>query len=140
MLDDSEINSPENITKEEDINIDNQTKRKSFYKGKYIVKTNKIFYFYRETTYAQMKILNGNRFIVLKDSKIDSNIYSNMKVVKSLREKYKKYIKNKITLNDLEFDSPSTAGCFVGGGAVNGKYYWRTKEDKKLDDFIEYVK
>lgn len=140
LLDDSEINSPENITKEEDINIDNQTKRKSFYKGKYIVKTNKIFYFYRETTDAQMKILNGNRFIVLKDSKIDSNIYSNMKVVKSLREKYKKYIKNNITLKDLEFDSPSTAGCFVGGGAVNGKYYWRTKEDKKLDDFIEYIK
>ena len=76
MLDDSEINSPENITKEEDINIDNQTKRKSFYKGKYIVKTNKIFYFYRETIDDKMKVLNGNRFIVLKGSKIDSNIYS----------------------------------------------------------------
>lgn len=143
LIDDSEIKIyPQKIIKEKDeenynnINIDNKTTR-SFYKRKYIVKTNKIFYF-RKTTNAKTKVPNGNRFIVLKDSKI--NGYICIEVVKDLREKYKKYIKNNITLKDLEFDSHSTAGCFVGGGAVNGKYYWRTKEDKKLDDFIEYVK
>ena len=132
LIDDSEIKIyPQKIIKEKDeenynnTNIDNKTTR-SFYKRKYIVKTNKIFYF-RKTTNAKMKVLNGNRFIVLKDSKIDSNIYSNMKVVKSLREKYKKYIKNNTTLKDLEFNSPSAAGCFVCGYAVNGKYCWRTK-------------
>ena len=82
LIDDSEIKIyPQKIIKEKDeenynnTNINNKT-TSSFYKGKYIVKTNKIFYFYRETIDDKMKVLNGNRFIVLKGSKIDSNIYS----------------------------------------------------------------
>lgn len=29
---------------------------------------------------------------------------------------------------------------FVGGGACNGKYSWRTKNGKPLNDFIKYIK
>jgi hypothetical protein len=54
-----------------------------------------------------------------------------------LREEQRNKIKDNITTADIEFYSPSAAGCFVGGGAVNGKYYWRTKNDKKLGEFIK---
>jgi hypothetical protein len=48
-------------------------------------------------------------------------------------------LKENITTSDIEFNSPSTAWTFVAGWAVNGKYYWRTKDDKKLNDFIKYL-
>jgi hypothetical protein len=86
-----------------------------------------------------MRVVNGNKYVVLKGSKIDQNIYSNVESVKRLRKENKNNFVNGITTADIEFDSPSSAGQFVGGGAVNGKYYWRTKDDKKLAEFIKYI-
>lgn len=135
LIDDAEINFPDN----DNIKIKN-TDRKSFYKGKYTVDTNEIFYFYRDGVDAKMKIINGNKFIVLKGSKIDPNVYSNIKIVEKIRKENSKKIVNNVTTTDISFNSPSTAGCFVGGGAVNGKYYWRTiNGNKKLDEFIKYI-
>lgn len=133
LIDDAEINFPEEEKQK-------NNSKKSFYKGKYVVETNEIFYFYRDGVDAKMKVVNGNKFVVLKGSKIDPNIYSNVKVVENIRKENRKNIVNGITTIDITFNSPSTAGCFVGGGAVNGKYYWRTiNGDKKLDEFIKYI-
>lgn len=138
LIPDAEINSPDTLNESKD----KSTKRTLNYKGKYIVKVspNVKFYFMRDSVDATMIVKNGNRFIVKKGSHIDPKIYSNKSVVLSLRKKSaKSLIKNK-TINDIEFASPSSAGVFVCGGACNGKYYWRTKEGKTLNDFIKYNK
>jgi len=133
ILDDAELNTP-------DDEVEKNDRKKSIYKGKYNVNTDEIFSFARDTTDAKMKIIDGNRYIVLAGSKIDLKIYSNESTVKRLREENDDKLDDDTTIADIEFTSPSTAGQFVGGGAVNGKYYWRTKDNKKLGDFIEYIK
>ena len=134
IIDDAELNIPD------DDEIKKTDRKKNVYKGKYSVNTDEIFYFAKDTTDARMKVIDGNRYIVLAGSRIDLNIYSNKDAVKKLREENADKIDDGITIVDIEFSSPSTAGELVGGGAANGKYYWRTKDDKKLADFIEYIK
>lgn len=134
IIDDAELNIPD------DEEIEKTNRKKTVYKGKYKVNIDEIFYFAKDTTDARMKVVDGNRYIVLAGSKIDLNIYSNKNRVKKLREENINKLDDGTTIADIEFLSPSTAGEFVGGGAANGKYYWRTKEDKKLADFIEYIK
>ena len=138
LIPDVEINSPDDINESED----KSAKRTLTYKGKYIVKVspNVKFYFMRDSVDATMIVKNGNRFILKKGSQIDPEIYSNKNVVLSLRKKNAKSLKNNKTTKDIEFASPSSAGVFVCGGACNGKYYWRTKEGKELNDFIKYNK
>jgi len=131
IIDDSELNTPD-----DGVEDNNQ---KKVYKGKYKVNTDEIFYFAKDTTDARMRVISGNKYIVLAGSKIDLNIYSNENTVKKLREENTNKLDSEITIADIEFSSPSSAGQFVGGGAANGKYYWRTKDDKKLADFIEYI-
>ncbi len=122
-----------------DDEIETNDGKKPTYKGKYNVNTDEIFYFAKDTTDAKMKIIDGNRYIVLAGSKIDSKIYSNGDFVKKLREENASSLDGEKTTSDIEFTSPSAAGSFVKGGSTNGKYYWRTKDNKKLDDFIEYI-
>lgn len=133
IIDDAELNIPDDDEIE-------KTDQKKVYKGKYKVNTDEIFSFAKDTTNAKMRVNNGNKYIVLAGSKIDLNIYSNKNTVKKLREENAGKLDGETTITDIEFSSPSTAGEFVGGGAANGKYYWRTKDDKKLADFIEYIK
>ena len=132
IIDDAELNTPDDEVE--------KTGQKKVYKGKYKVNTDEIFYFAKDTTDARMRVIDGNRYIVLASSKIDLNIYSNENTVKKLRKDNTNKLDGETTITDIEFSSPSTAGEFVGGGAANGKYYWRTKNDKKLADFIEYTK
>jgi len=132
IIDDAELNTPDDDKVE-------KSGQKTVYKGKYKVNTDEFFYFAKGTTDARMRVINGNKYIVLAGSKIDLNIYSNKNTVKKLREKNADKFDGETTITDIEFSSPSTAGEFVGGGAANGKYYWRTKDDKKLADFIEYI-
>ena len=133
ILEDAELNTPYDELEKKD-------RKKQIYKGKYIVNTDEIFLFARDTTDARMKVVDGNKYIVLAGSKIDLKIYSSENTIKKLREENSDKLDGDIVISDIEFSSPSTAGQFVGGGAVNGKYYWRTKENKKLGDFIEYIK
>ena len=133
IIDDAELNTP-------DDKIEKNDRKKPIYKGKYNVNTDEIFSFARDTTDAKMKIVDGDRYIVLAGSKIDLKIYSSENTVRKLREENDDKLDDDTTIADIEFTSPSTAGQFVGGGAVNGKYYWRTKDNKKLGDFIEYIK
>ena len=133
ILDDPELNTPDDEVVKND-------RKKPIYKGRYNVNTDEIFSFARGTTDARMKVVDGNRYIVLAGSKIDLKIYSNESMVRKLREENIDKLDGDTTIADIEFTSPSTAGQFVGGGAVNGKYYWRTEDNKKLGDFIEYIK
>lgn len=133
LIDDAELNIP-------DYEETEKNGYRKIYKGKYRVDTDEIFYFAKDTTDARMKVVDGDRYIVLAGSKIDPNIYSNKNSVKKLREENINKLDRETTIADIEFSSPSAAGEFVGGGAANGKYYWRTKNDKKLADFIEYIK
>ena len=134
IIDDAELNIPDYEENEK------TGRKKNVYKGKYKVNTDEIFYFAKDTTDARMKVIDGDRYIVLAGSKIDPNIYSNENAVRKLREENADKLDDGTTIADIEFSSPSTAGEFVVGGAANGKYYWRTKNDKKLADFIEYIK
>lgn len=134
IIDDAELNIPD------DIEVEKTNRKKTVYKGKYKVNTDEIFYFAKDTTDARMRVVDGNKYIVLSGSRIDPNIYSNKNTVIKLREENADNLDDGTTIADIEFSSPSTAGEFVGGGATNGKYYWRTKNDKKLADFIEYIK
>jgi len=133
ILNDAELNIP-------DDEIEKNGRKKPNYKGKYNVNTDEIFSFARDTTDARMKVVDGNKYVVLAGSKIDLKIYSNENTVRKLREGNIDKLDDDTTISDIEFASPSAAGQFVGGGAVNGKYYWRTKDNKKLGDFIEYIK
>jgi hypothetical protein len=138
LLEDAELSSPDDNS-DAIVNV-SKKKIKRPNKGKYVVNTDKMFRFCRDTTDAKMKVVDGNKYVVLEGSKIDQNIYSSVESVKRLRENHKDKIIDGVTDSDITFDSPSTAGQFVGGGAVNGKYYWRTKDDEKLEKFIEYQK
>ena len=128
MIEDAELVFPETDTKE--------SKRHA--KGKYTVKTKEKFKFIRNTADATMVVKGKNSYVILKGSRIDDKIYSHTAAVKRLRSAYAKQIKNNIVTEDLEFASPSAAAAFVGGGACNGKLYWKTKNGKPLNDFIIY--
>jgi hypothetical protein len=137
LIEDAELNFPDDAD-EDDAGMKRTGKHHK--KGKYTVDTNKEFKFARESTDARMIVKGGNRYIVLAGSKIDTGVYSNKTAVKKLRTANAKYLKNGVTTKDIEFHSPSSAGEFVGGGSCNGKYYWRTKDGKPLNDFIKYNK
>lgn len=135
ILDDAELSSPEDeIIEKEDI----KCRKKWSYKWKYKVLTDEVFYFYKDTVDARMKVVDWNKYVVLSGSKIDPKIYSNENQVKNLRATNKNNLDDWITIADIEFSAPSTAGEFVWGWSVNGKLYWRTKNDEKLEKFIIY--
>lgn len=140
LIDDAIINAPieDSATTKA---IDGSTTRKSTYKGKYTVSFEGPYYMNNGLVNAKM-IVQHNKFIIKEGSKIDPNYYSNVAMIKAKRQEYKDSInENGDTLiKDVELDSPSTAACFVRGGASNGKYYWRTEDDRPLNDFIVYEK
>lgn len=131
---DAEISAPD------DPNPKDESDRKYSYKGKYTVNTDEIFYLENGAANARMKVLDGDRYIVLEGSAIDPKIYSHGEVIKRLREQNRDALSEDGTtvLRDIEFTSPSSAANFVRGGASNGKMYWRTADDRPLSDFIRY--
>ena len=137
LLDDAEVSAPDGI--DSGVDCENgRTKKSRSNRGKYTVNTEEIFYLNRMLASGKMKVVGGNRFIVLEGSVIDPEYHPGAGNGERLRERYSDFIKNNTTLKDLEFSSPSSAGEFVAGGSINGKFYWRTKDDKKLEDFIVY--
>ncbi len=132
LIGDAEIDAPDEDDSEE-------AKKSPEYKGKYIVETDEIFYLDNGICNGKMRVENGNTYILLEGSVIDPKIYSNEPHIKHLRKKYAELIKNDVVIKNIELGSPSTAGEIVRGGAVNGKRYWRTKDNKPLKDFIKYL-
>ncbi len=139
ITNDVEFSCPDEIDQSEPHHNDNIHKRETSYKGKYLVNTDEVFEFKKYTVDAKMIVRNGNTYIVLAGSKIDTNIYSNTENVKRLREINKDNMSVDTVIKDTEFNSPPSAGQFVCGGACNGKIYWRTKEGTPLEHFIEYI-
>lgn len=109
------------------------------YKGKYIVETNEVFYLKNNLCDGKMMVKDGNKYIILEGSLIDPNLYSNTEQIANLRRKYADCIENNVVIKNIEVGAPSTAGEIVRGGAVNGKFYWRTADNKPLNDFIKYI-
>ena len=107
---------------------------------KYRINTKDFFYLKTKNANAKMQVNNGNRYLVMAGSVINSNICRSAKKMQYLRNKYKNYLASDgVTLiKNLEFNSPSTAAGFVCGASVNGKTRWQTKDKIKLFNFIEY--
>ena len=138
LIDDAVINAPAEDTASKTSN--SGAGRKSTYKGKYTVLFNGPYYMKNGLVNAKMFVEN-DKFIVQEGSKIDPNYYSNIATIKAKRQEYKDCIdeSGSTLIKNVELDSPSTAACFVRGGASNGKYYWRTEDDRPLNDFIQYI-
>ena len=83
-------------------------------------------------------IPSNNHFIVLKGSRIqDKNPTSGTaSFVTSEREKNKSKVNNFITLEDIEFTSPSVAASFVIGQNTNGPESWKLSDGMSLKSYI----
>lgn len=131
LTEDAEINSP--IEEEKD---------NALIKGhreKYVVTNPGPYYMKNGVIDAKMEVRN-DKYIVLEGSKIDPNYYSHKDLIKKKRIEYKEYMDEhgETIIKNIPFNSPSMAAEFVRGGASNGKYYWRTQDNKALNDFIKY--
>ena len=137
LIDDAEINGPD----EEDEGDGEHGTRTTMRKGGYSVNYDGIFHMVGDTFSAKMVVKNG-KFVVLEGAKIDPEISSNEKTIRKSREENHDKLDESglVVISDIELDSPSAAACFVRGGASNGKYYWRSEEDKPLADYIKYSK
>ncbi len=85
-------------------------------------------------------VYDGEHFEVLEGSEIDMSRKGRSSVVDQQRESAIKNgdIKNKdgkyyLTIS-MSFTSPSSASCFVLGGATNGWIEWKDKDGKTLDE------
>lgn len=88
----------------------------------------------KEITKAEMKVKNG-KYIVLKGSyclDVDLNKVDENRIPE---ERRKAKIENNILTEDIECNSPSTAGWIVLGYANNGWMTWKTQEGKPIDIF-----
>ena len=134
LTSDAIINSPDDELDNERTEGGHKT-----YKGKYSVSFSGPYFLKTGLADAKMEIQNG-KYIVLEGSKIDPNYYSDGDFIKAHRIEREEYLDNDKTtvIKDIVFNSPSFSASFVRGGASNGKYYWRTEDDRPLNDFIVY--
>lgn len=83
---------------------------------------------------------NGDKFEVLEDSQIDFSKPANHEKYNDLRHDLIKSgdilnINGKYILKTtLEFNTPSGAGQFILGGAINGWVEWENDDGKTLDE------
>jgi len=136
LTDDAIINAPDEEMNNE--NSNNCTRHQT-YKGKYSVSFPGPYYLKNGLADAKMEIRNG-KYIILEGSKIDPNYYSSVESIKRIRNELANHLSQDGTtiIQDITFDSPSLSANFVRGGASNGKMYWRTEDDRPLNDFIVY--
>lgn len=134
LTNDAIINSPE-----DEISDENNNEKRKTYKGKYTVSFQGPYYMKTGLTNAKMLVQDG-KYIVLEGSKIDPNYYSHEESIRKKRNELKDSLSRdgEIVVENILFDSPSMAAEFVRGGSSNGKYYWRTEDDRPLNDFIIY--
>ena len=138
LLDDAEIDCPDEEEPE--------TKQKKIvkYRGEYTVKCDKTFYLYpfSDSYKGIMEVRNtddGDEYILKEGSVIDPNLYTNVSNIKRIRDRHKDSLSNNVIIRDIVFKSPSGAGDFVRGRAINGKIYWQTEDGVSIHDFIKYI-
>lgn len=84
---------------------------------------------------ATLRVLDG-RYIVEKGCTANlENVTSLPPYVKNAREQY--LDKNGLSIQDVEFTSPSSAASFVTGKAMNGWITWRTVDGRYIDSLRE---
>ena len=135
LTDDAIVNAPDEIQEESE-------RKTPVYKGKYHIEDEELFYFKNDVVDARMKVVGGKKYIVLEGSKIDPNLYSSAGLIEAKRLEKSNFLSDDgvMVIKDIEFSSPSLAASFVRGGASNGKYYWRSGDNRPLNDFIVYDK
>lgn len=81
------------------------------------------------------------KFIVKKGSKISPNGFTSscFEHVKKRRKQEENKINNNILMEDVLFETPSGAACFVMGAMANGLTAWSTNDNRciKLKDIID---
>lgn len=94
----------------------------------------KIFYlksddYYGEGTY------DGKVFTLLKGAKLNKFLapYAEKKVI-SYRKKYRSKIVDFTTIDNIKFNSPSSAAVFISGTVINGRKEWKNKNGKSIND------
>ncbi len=102
---------------------------------KLILKSCKNFH-YAEATYS-----DGN-VTVLKGSKINVKDNFPKMAAEAFAARHDRTIVNKkgITLKNITFASPSTAGQFVTGRSTNGNVAWRPDDKVSLAEFLGIAK
>lgn len=86
-----------------------------------------------KTANAKMQV-TGGKFIVLSGSVICPNEGPGLLDSIRIKRTNAEIVDDKLK-EDVVFDSPSAAACFVIGAAANGWYSWRTEEGKRLEQF-----
>ena len=125
---------PKSISKEEVFNTATDEVQKNTYgTNKYLI-PNGTYYFSEKVKggkkiAASMRVENG-KFIVIKGSQC-------LPCEKDWMPENRKNarIENGILMEDVECNSPSTAGWIILGNANNGWITWKTKEGKNIDIF-----
>lgn len=81
-------------------------------------------------------ILTSEGFVLRKGSEINSKINKSIpEHIVKVREHYSTKINNWRTTEDILFNSPSAAACFVGGCRLSGNDMWHTVDGKSPKDF-----
>ena len=102
---------------------------------------NNIFYFKYKSLNAYARWID-NKFVVLKGSEISQTFTDSapIKRIKEQRQEYSDYIdSNYILLQDISFNSASTAAEFVAGASLNGNDVWKTNDNKSPNDIKDLL-
>ena len=87
------------------------------------------------TKYKGEATTNSNGFMLFKGAKLDPSVApSAPDYVIDLRDEHSGKIKNFITIEDIPFDNPRQAACFLTGSSVNALDYWKNKNGKTLKE------
>ena len=102
--------------------------------NKYSINNDKIFYlksddYYGEGTY------DGEVFTLLKGAKLNKFLepYAEKKVL-NYRKRNRSRINNFTTIDNIKFNSPSSAAIFISGTVINGRKEWKNKNGKSIND------
>ena len=118
------------VSESNKVSIKNSSKKKF----NYFRNNDTIFYLQTDNYYAQGSY-DGKTFTLFKGAKIREFLapFSKQKVL-PLREKNRSKIKNFVTIEDIQFNSPSSAAYFVVGATVNGRKRWKNKKGQSIND------
>lgn len=120
---------PKSISKEEVFNTATDEIQRSIDKANRMLIPNGVYYLYDKNIKATMRVENG-KFIAEKGSQC---LPCNKDWMPESRKNAR--IENDILMEDVECNSPSTAGWVILGRANNGWTTWNTENGKTLDIF-----
>ena len=98
------------------------------------INNEKIFYLKSEDYYGE-GTYNGKVFTLLKGAKLNKFLapYAEKKVL-NYRKRNRSRINNFTTIDNIKFNSPSSAAIFISGTVINGRKEWKNKNGKSIND------